>query len=141
MFTDKEIRYHNLYFDMAQRIAEMSYAVKLKVGSIIVKDGNVISFGFNGTPAGFNNNCEILDNGNLKTIDEVLHAESNAILKAAKQGSSTDKTSLYTTIAPCMQCAKLIAQAGIKDVFYKFEYKNDLGIQLLEKCNIPVYRI
>lgn len=118
---------------MAEAVSQASYAEKLKVGAIIVKDGNVIAFGYNGTPAGFDNRCE--DSENV-TKPEVLHAESNAIAKCAKGTVSSDGSVLYTTTAPCFDCAKLIIQAGIKKVFYRHLYRNNNGLELLTKAGI-----
>lgn len=128
---------HNMYMNIAKEISTMSYANRLKVGAIIIKDNNILSYGYNGMPHGFPNECETLD----VTNPEVLHAESNAIAKLAKSdGNSTDST-LYVTTSPCFECAKLIIQAGIKEVYYHNEYRNLSGIELLKKSNIKVYKI
>jgi len=123
---------------LTQTCADMSRAIKLKVGCVIVKNDNIISFSWNGTPAGWSNDCE---NDNGKTKDEVIHAEANAILKLAKSGDGGDGADLFCTHAPCVQCAKLIYGAGIKKVFYRDTYRDTLGIEFLEKCNIEVERI
>ena len=130
------------YIKVAQVCAKNSYAIKLKVGAIIVKDNQIISDGFNGTPCGFENKCEVRSmDGNLHTLPYVLHAESNAILKCAKYGKSTKDSTLYITHAPCIDCAKLIIQAGIIRVIYLEDYKNSDGINLLKKVDIKVEKL
>ena len=127
------------YIKVAKLCAKNSYAVKLQVGAIIVKDGQIMSDGFNGTPCGFENKCEIQGvDGNLHTLPYVLHAESNAILKCAKHGRSTNESTLYITHAPCIECAKLIIQAGIIRVVYLEKYKDSYGIELLKRAGIIV---
>lgn len=118
--------------------AENSYCVRRKVGALIVKDRMIISDGYNGTPSGFENVCE-LDNGLTKPY--VLHAEANAITKVAKSNNSSDGATLYVTDAPCMECAKLIIQAGIRRVVYSNEYHVRDGIDLLERAGIEVVNI
>ena len=130
------------YIKVAQVCAKNSYAIKLKVGAIIVKDNQIISDGFNGTPCGFENKCEVRSmDGSLHTLPYVLHAESNAILKCAKYGKSTKDSTLYITHAPCIDCAKLIIQAGIIRVVYLENYKNSDGINLLKKVDIKVEKL
>lgn len=130
------------YIKVAQVCAKNSYAIKLKVGAIIVKDNQIISDGFNGTPSGFENKCETFNiDGKLCTLPYVLHAESNAILKCAKYGKSTKDSTLYITHAPCIDCAKLIIQAGIIRVVYLESYKNSDGINLLKKVDIKVEKL
>ena len=130
------------YLDMAQRWAQLSKAKRKKVGCLIVKNGMIISDGYNGTPKGFDNNCENrLDEHDpeaLMTKSEVLHAESNAITKLAKSTQSSSGAILYITIPPCMECSKLIIQSEISKVVYKDFYKNSDGIKLLKKANIEV---
>ncbi|MBB3699115.1 deoxycytidylate deaminase [Flammeovirga yaeyamensis] len=135
----------------AESIGELSRCVRLKVGAIIVKDGNIISMGYNGTPKGFENACEFeletIDettgdkNVVLKTKEEVLHAEANAITKAAKSTYSTEGASIYCTDSCCFGCAKLIVQAGIKKFYYKREYRDTSGLDLLRKAGIEVVRV
>jgi dCMP deaminase len=129
------------YLDMTERWAELSKARRKKAGCLIVKDGAIISDGYNGTPSGFNNNCEHKNslNGDLITKPEVLHAESNAITKLAKSTQSSGGATMYITISPCLECAKLIIQSGIKRVIYKYWYKNNDGIDLLLKANIETH--
>lgn len=127
---------HNLYIDIAERVALESYCEKAKVGAILVKNKNIISMGYNGTPSGMNNQCEIDE----VTKPEVLHAESNAILKCAKDGSSANGAVLYCTMTPCIECAKLIIQAGIEHVYYAREWKKE-GVYLLNKAGILTTQI
>lgn len=126
------------YMKVAYQFAELSYAKRRKVGAIIVKDKQIISFGYNGTPNGFDNNCETEEN---TTRREVLHAESNAISKVAQSTISSSGAVLYVTTAPCFDCSKLIIQSGIKKVYYCETYRDVGGIELLEKANINVERI
>jgi dCMP deaminase len=135
------------FMDTAERFAQLSSAVRLKVGAVVVKDNRIISIGYNGMPAGWTNECENyfgLDfNGNptLVTKDEVIHAEANAILKLARDGESGNGASLFCTHAPCIDCAKLIYGAGILSVYYRNAYRNTDGIDFLNKCNINVLEI
>lgn len=127
------------YIKAAQLCAKNSYAVKLQVGAIIVKDGQIMSDGFNGTPCGFENKCETKSiDGSLYTLSYVLHAESNAILKCAKYGRPTNGSTLYITHSPCIECAKLIIQAGIIRVVYLEDYRKAEGLELLKKVGINV---
>jgi dCMP deaminase len=125
------------YMDTADRFAQLSSAVRLKVGSVIVKDHRIISIGYNGTPAGWDNTCE---DHNFKTKPEVIHAEANSIVKLARDGESGNGASLFCTHAPCIDCAKLIFGAGIKQVFYRDEYRTDDGIKFLTKSGVDVVR-
>lgn len=130
------------YLKMALEWAQLSKAKRKKVGCLIVKDEMIISDGYNGTPRGFDNQCEYQDPKlcftHKVTKPEVLHAESNAITKLAKSTQSSDLATLYTTASPCLECAKLIIQAGIKRVIYAELYKNSNGIDLLKKAAIDV---
>ena len=123
------------YLRMAKIWAENSYCVRRKVGALIVKDKMIISDGYNGTPAGFENICE--DENNV-TKPYVLHAEANAITKIARSGNNSEGATLYVTDAPCIECSKLIIQAGIKKVFYARQYRLTDGIELLERAGIEV---
>lgn len=131
------IKIESVYMQNAYQFAELSYAERRKVGCVIVKDKQVISFGYNGTPHGFENTCEIDDT----TKPEVLHAESNAIMKVAKSTMSCEGAELYTTTCPCFGCAKLIIQAGISKVYYTETYRDMSGITLLGKAGIIVEHI
>ena len=130
------------YIKVAQLCANNSYALKLKVGAVIVKDDQIISDGFNGTPCDVENRCETKNiNGELQTLPYVLHAERNAILKCAKYGKSTNGATLYITHAPCIECAKLKIQAGIVRVVYLDVYRTIDGIVILRKSGINVEKI
>ena len=139
-------RFKSLYMDIAFRTAKMSRAVRLNVGSIIVKDDRIISYSWNGTPAGWDNNCENkeeLADGSIKLVTkpEVLHAESNALMKLAKNGGGANGASIFITHAPCIECAKMIYQAGITEVYYSIDYRSRDGIEFLQKCNVPVEQV
>ena len=123
------------YLRMAQIWSENSYCNRRQVGALIVKDKMIISDGYNGTPSGFENICE--DENNV-TKPYVLHAEANAITKIARSGNNSDGATLYVTDAPCIECAKLIIQAGIKRVIYAREYRLTEGIDLLRRAGIEV---
>jgi dCMP deaminase len=134
------------FMDIARRTAELSSARRLKVGAIVVKDDRIISIGYNGMPAGWDNNCEHelidADEGHtLITKAEVLHAETNAIAKLAKSSECGLGADLFVTHAPCMDCAKLIYQSGIKRVHYGVAYRDDSGIRFLQQSNIEVQQI
>ena len=131
----KQRQFDIRYLQMARVWAENSYCVRRKVGALLVKDKMIISDGYNGTPAGFENVCED-DMG--KTKPYVLHAEANAITKVAKSANNCDGSTLYVTASPCIECAKLIIQAGIKRVVYKRAYRLTDGVDLLLKAGIEV---
>ena len=126
-----------VYMEVAYQFAKCSYAEMRQVGAVIVKDGAIISFGYNGTPNGFDNCCEVNDT----TKREVLHAESNAISKVAQSTISSTGATLYVTTSPCFDCSKLIIQSGIKKVYWTEAYRDLSGIELLKKANIEVERI
>lgn len=136
MYMDKQEQFDRSYLEMARVWAKNSYCTRRKVGAILVKDRMIISDGFNGTPSGFENICE--DETTGKTKPYVLHAEANAITKVAKSGNNSDGATLYVTDAPCMECSKLIIQAGIKRVVYMIEYSVRDGIDLLRRAGIEV---
>lgn len=139
MTTEHSINKQNLldsrYLRMARIWAENSYCVRRKVGALVVKDNAIISDGYNGTPSGFENKCE--DDNNV-TYPYVLHAEANAITKLARSSNNSDGSTLYVTASPCIECAKLIIQAGIKRVVYGEKYRLEDGIDLLRKAGIEV---
>jgi dCMP deaminase len=145
MTTDKEYRYQELYMDVAERVGKMSHAKRRQVGSIIIKDGRIISMGWNGMPAGWDNVCEedtgLYGQPHFETKKEVLHAETNAIAKLAKSTESGAGAVMYCTDAPCMDCAKLIYQSGIIGVIYREPYKIDDGIRFLKESNVAVERM
>lgn len=127
------------YIRMAREWASLSKAKKLQVGCLIVKDGSIIADGYNGTPRGFDNQCEDVDYFNqLITRQEVLHAESNAITKLAKSTQSSVGSTMYVTTSPCIECAKLIIQSDIIRVVYSDFYRSHAGINLLKKAGIKV---
>jgi dCMP deaminase len=167
-------KYIDLYMDWANRTARLSHAIRRQVGAVIVKDDSVISYGYNGMPAGWDNNCEDKDfmSGDaggwldpeeieerwpfvetsdedgayigryrLKTKPEVLHAESNAIAKLARSSQSGRDASLFVTTAPCLDCAKLIYQCGISNVYYRDSYRNMDGLEFLKKSGVKVESI
>jgi len=123
------------YMRMARIWAENSYCERRKVGALLVKNKMIISDGYNGTPSGFENNCE--DENNMSK-PYVLHAEANAITKVARSHNSSEGATLYVTASPCMECAKLIIQSGIKRVVYGEEYRIMDGVKLLERAGIEV---
>lgn len=165
-------KYIDLYMDWAKRCAKLSHARRLHVGAVIVKDDTVISYGYNGMPAGWDNNCEDkdwMDRGaggwlnpdeieerwpyveyneeaeeeyryRLKTKPEVLHAESNAIAKLAKSTNSGLGADLFVTHSPCLDCAKLIYQSGIRRVYFGENYRDDSGIEFLKKSNVEIIK-
>ncbi len=132
---NKQAELDRRYMKMAVIWSENSYCRRRKVGALIVKDKMIISDGYNGTPAGFENVCEDEEN---KTLPYVLHAEANAITKIACSNNSSSGATLYVTDAPCIECAKLIIQAGIKRVVYSRKYRLDDGINLLKRANVTV---
>ena len=137
-------KFIKLYMDWARRCAELSHARRLHVGAVIVKDDTVISYGYNGMPAGWDNNCEDeikWPNGDIKfltTKPEVLHAESNAIAKLAKSTNSGIGADLFVTHSPCLDCAKIIFQSGIRRVYFGENYRDDTGVKFLEKSGVEV---
>ena len=139
-------KYVDMYMDWAARCAQLSHAVRLQVGAVIVKDDSVISYGYNGMPAGWDNNCEdeIIDDTwmvTLKTKPEVLHAESNAVAKLARSANSGSGADIFITHAPCLDCAKLIYQAGIRRVWFGTSYRDTAGVDFLEKSGIEITKI
>ncbi len=136
----------NAYMKVAETFAECSTARRLRVGAIIVKDDKIISIGYNGTPAGWDNNCEDeyvneIGESLLKTKPEVTHAETNAIAKLAKSTGSGDGSVLFVTHAPCLDCAKLVFQSGISSVFYRSHYRDNSGVDFLIKSGVKIERI
>jgi dCMP deaminase len=149
-------KFRQAYMKTAQTFAELSSARRLKVGAIVVKDDRIISIGYNGMPAGWDNNCEYEDaeisdavygqpqtlvSKGLKTKPEVLHAETNAIAKLAKSNDSGNAATMFITHSPCLDCAKLIYQAGITKVVYGSDYRNNAGIDFLSKSGVVVEQL
>ena len=142
-------KYIDAYLDIAYRVAELSHARRLKVGAVIVKD-DVITYGYNGMPSGWDNDCEhwvevndIFSDADreLRTRPEVLHAESNAVSKIARSTVSAKDADMFITHSPCIDCAKLIFQAGVRRVFYSEEYRSRAGVEFLEKSGVAVVKI
>jgi dCMP deaminase len=134
-YGEKQNQFDKQYLRMAGIWAQNSYCTRRKVGALMVKDRMIISDGYNGTPMGFENVCED-ETGATKPY--VLHAEANAITKVAKTNQSSSGSTLYITSSPCMECAKLIIQAGVSRVVYSEKYRNEEGLQLLERANIDL---
>ncbi len=135
--------------DVAQLTSTLSYATRLQVGAVIVKGHKILATGYNGMPAGWDNNCEdeighVLDDANhiveirLKTKQEVLHAESNALMKVASSTESSENSTMFCTHAPCIHCAKLIYQSGINSLYYRNTYRDTAGLEFLEKSGVSV---
>ena len=159
-------KFIDYYMDVADRTSKLSHAVRLQVGAVIVKDNRILSYGYNGMPAGWDNNCEekvypdhylgdyeqhydefdakfpLRDEENkpyhLKTKPEVLHAESNAIAKVSGSTESSEDATMFCTHAPCLQCAKLIYQSGINNLYYRNTYRDDAGLEFLTKSGVNV---
>ena len=136
--SEKQYLLDQRYLAMARIWSQNSYCNRRQVGAIIVKNKMIISDGYNGTPSGFENECEDCHN---KTKPYVLHAEANAITKVARSHNSSDGATLYVTASPCIECAKLIIQAGIRRVVFSEKYHQEDGIQLLRRANIDVVHI
>lgn len=162
-----QTKFQQLYMDIAARTAQLSTAQRLKVGAILVKENQIISLGYNGTPAGWDNNCEYKDydlskdmDGNyfpgsrdlypyddergryrLVTRPEVIHAESNCLIKVAKSTISTKGSVMFVTHCPCLDCAKLIYQSEINTVYFGKQYRDDSGIKFLQKAGVSVIRL
>lgn len=129
----KELRYAHFYMDLASRVAKMSYSQRKQVGCVVVKDNNIISYGWNGMPAGMPNQCEVLDldTNEMVTRPEVSHAEENALAKLAKSSNSSLGADVYLTLSPCMQCAKLLYSSGIANVYFAEAYRDQAGVEYL----------
>ena len=134
----KQKAFDRRYLEMARTWSKNSYCKRRQVGALIVKEKMIISDGYNGTPAGFENVCE---DQNYITKPYVLHAEANAITKVAKSNNSSEGATLYVTTSPCMECSKLIIQAGIKRVVFCDKYHNIDGLNLLERANIEIVHL
>ena len=132
---DKQTKFDQRYLEMARIWAKNSYCTRRQVGALVVKNNMIISDGYNGTPSGFENVCED-DNGVTKPY--VLHAEANAITKLARSNNNSDGATIYITASPCIECAKLIIQSGIKRVVYGEKYRLMDGIELLKRAGIEV---
>ncbi len=136
--NEKQLKLDERYLRMALIWAENSYCIRRQVGALLVKNKMIISDGYNGTPSGFENKCE---DENDRTKPYVLHAEANAITKVAKSHNSSEGATLYVTSSPCLECSKLIIQAGILRVVFSEPYRMNDGVQLLERAGIEVVKI
>lgn len=136
--TEKQERYDRAYLRMAIQWARLSHCKRRQVGALLVKGGMIISDGYNGTPSGFDNECE---DCNGDTHWHVLHAEANAIMKVARSANSADNSTLYLTMSPCKDCSKLVLQAGVKRLVYIIEYKDRTGLDFLIKAGLDVVQI
>ncbi len=125
---------------IAEVTATLSYAKRLNVGAVIVKENQILATGYNGMPSGWENICEHEVDGQLVTKPEVLHAETNAIAKVSQSTESSKDATLFCTHAPCIECAKLIYQSGINTVYYKDDYRSDAGVKFLELSGVYVHR-
>lgn len=134
-------KFIDYFMSIADLTSKLSYAKRLHVGAVIVKGNQIIGTGYNGMPTGWENNCETtLEDGSLKTKPEVLHAESNAIAKVSRSTESSEGATLFCTHAPCIDCAKLIYQAGISTVYYREQYRDDSGLRFLSQGNVNVHQ-
>ena len=124
---------------MAELTASLSYAKRLQVGALIVKGNRIVGTGYNGMPTDWENDCEFEVDGELKTKQEVLHAETNAIAKVAQSTESSEGSTMFCTHAPCVDCAKLIYQSGIATLYFKHEYRDDAGIKFLKLSGVNVH--
>ena len=141
-----KLKFQQLYMTIAGTVAQMSSARRLQVGAIVVKDDRVISMGYNGMPSGWNNDCEDViqhsdDTTTLKTKPEVLHAETNAIAKLARSSESGLDSDLFVTHSPCLDCAKIIYQSGIRRVYYSNSYRDSSGLDFLQKSGVEVVQL
>ena len=140
-------KYLNAHMKAAEVYSQLSSAKRLRVGCVVIKDNTIIGIGYNGMPSGWSNECEEIlelhdDGGHItRTKPEVLHAETNSLAKIARSTNSSDGATMFITHAPCLECAKLIHQAGINSVYYRNTYRDELGINFLKKCAIEVQKI
>ena len=142
-------KFANAHMKAAEVYSQLSSARRLQVGCVVVKDNTIIGIGYNGMPSGWDNNCEdeitIEEDEKfikgLKTKPEVLHAETNALAKIARSTNSSDGASIFITHAPCLDCAKLVYQSGINSVYYRNNYRNEVGLEFLEKAGVKVEQI
>lgn len=129
-------RFKQFYINIAKETAQLSRAERLKVGAIIVKNNNIIAFGFNGTPSGWINKCERETEDGLITVPEVIHAEMNCLYKLAKSNESGEGAAMFISHNPCFECSKGIFMAGISEVYYRKDYRCKKGLDFLKKCGI-----
>ena len=133
-------KFIDYYMKIAEVTAGLSYAKRLQVGAVIVKDHQILATGYNGMPSGWENVCEHEIGGELKTKPEVLHAETNAIAKVSQSTESSQGSTIFCTHAPCIECAKLIYQSGISTVYYRDEYRSDEGLKFLRLSGVDVHQ-
>lgn len=138
-------KFVNFYMDVAERTSQLSSAIRLKVGAVIVKENRILSYGYNGMPSGWDNVCEdqiYVDDFHveLKTKPEVLHAETNAVAKVSSSNESSKDATMFCTHAPCIHCAKIIYQSGITNLYYRDTYRETDGLEFLEKSGVNVHR-
>ncbi len=134
-------KFIDYYMKIAEVTGGLSYAKRLQVGAVIVKDNQILATGYNGMPSGWENVCETVEpDGSTKTKPEVLHAETNAIAKVAQSTESSSGATLFCTHAPCIECAKLIYQSGINTVYYRDQYRSDAGLKFLELSGVNVHQ-
>ena len=133
-------KFIDYYMKIAEVTAGLSYAKRLQVGAVIVKDNQILATGYNGMPSGWENVCEHVIDDQLVTKREVLHAESNSLMKVAQSTESSSGATLFCTHAPCIECAKLIYQSGIKTIYYKNEYRDDSGLNFLKLSGVNVHQ-
>jgi dCMP deaminase len=138
--TNMKPKFIDYYMKIAEVTAGLSYAKRLQVGAVIVKDNQILATGYNGMPSNWENVCEHEVEGELKTKPEVLHAETNAIAKVAQSTESSQGSTLFCTHAPCIECAKLIYQSGIKTLYFKEHYRDDSGIKFLQLSGVNVHQ-
>ena len=141
-----KLKYIDAHMKAAEVYSQLSSAKRLKVGCVVVKDNTIIGIGYNGMPSGWDNDCEIeiqqpVGRVDLVTKPEVLHAETNAIAKISRSTNSSDSASLFVTHAPCLDCAKIIHQAGINSVYYRNTYRSTDGVEFLGKCGVHVEKV
>jgi dCMP deaminase len=144
-----KLKFVEAHMKVAEIYAQLSSAKRLQVGAVVVKNDTIIGIGYNGMPSGWDNNCETEISGSsgglpmksLVTKPEVIHAESNAICKVTKSTNSSEGADMFVTHAPCIHCAKLIHQSGIRKVFYRNTYRDDGGLKFLEKCGVEIENV
>jgi dCMP deaminase len=139
-------KFIDAHMKVAETYAQLSSAKRLQVGAVIVKNDTIIGIGYNGMPSGWTNECEdveLLEDGEqiLTTKEEVIHAESNALCKVTKSTNSSQDADMFVTHAPCIHCAKLIHQSGIRKVFYRNTYRDENGLKFLEKCGVEIEKV
>jgi dCMP deaminase len=139
-------KFIDAHMKVAETYAQLSSAKRLQVGAVIVKNDTIIGIGYNGMPSGWDNECEekIWDKTGdyeLRTKNEVIHAESNCLMKITKSTNSSENADMFVTHAPCIHCAKLIHQSGIRKVFYRDEYRDDGGLKFLKKCGVKIEKV